>query len=73
MSILAAGLSFAAASDKKKVASVVAGCCAKSIAAGNVCAHPCCVAAAKDGMNCTKCKGSGPIVKAKKGKKKKAE
>ncbi len=57
ISILAAGLAFAA----DKTASKVAGCCAKAQKAGTTCTHECCVAAAKEGNNCTKCKGSGKI------------
>ncbi|MBI4622523.1 MAG: hypothetical protein HY736_04775 [Verrucomicrobia bacterium] len=49
-----------------KVESKVAGCCAKAAKADKKCEHECCVAAAKDGMNCTKCKGLGPIVKKEK-------
>ncbi len=30
-------------------------CCAKAVAAGSACAHPCCVAAAKEGKICEKC------------------
>jgi hypothetical protein len=59
ISISAAGFAFAA----DKVENKVAGCCAKAIADGKVCAHPCCVEAAKAGDNCTKCKGSGKIAK----------
>ena len=43
--------------------SKVAGCCAKAQSEGRTCDHACCVAAAKDGDNCTKCKGSGKIEK----------
>lgn len=59
-SLAFASFAFAAAG---KVENKTAGCCAKAEAAGNTCAHPCCVAAAKDGNNCTKCKGSGKIEK----------
>ena len=61
ISLSVAGYAFAAAGS---VESKVAGCCSKASADGKVCAHPCCVEAAKAGDNCTKCKGSGKIVKA---------
>ena len=57
ISIFAAGALFAA----DKVENKTAGCCAKAQGEGKTCAHPCCVEAAKDGNNCTKCKGSGKI------------
>ena len=33
------------------------GCCAKAKAKGEACAHPCCVAAEKEGKVCKKCNG----------------
>ncbi|MDP3073421.1 MAG: hypothetical protein Q8N18_24225 [Opitutaceae bacterium] len=62
LSFASAGLMFAA----EKVENKTAGCCVKAQADGKACAHPCCVEAAKAGDNCTKCKGSGKITKAKK-------
>lgn len=59
LSLATAGFVFAAATESK-----VAGCCKKAQDAGKACDHPCCVAAAKDGNNCEKCKGSGKIEKA---------
>jgi len=61
ISLSVAGYAFAAAGG---VESKVAGCCAKAASESKVCAHACCVEAAKAGDNCTKCKGSGKIVKA---------
>ena len=58
LSLFAAGLAFAAAAESK-----VAGCCAKAAKADKKCDHECCVSAAKNGMNCEKCKGSGPLAK----------
>lgn len=57
-SLLFAGFVFAA---EGKVENKTAGCCAKAQSAGKTCDHKCCVAAAKEGNNCTKCKGSGKI------------
>jgi hypothetical protein len=54
-SLFSASVMFAATESK------VAGCCAKAQSAGKTCEHACCVAAAKEGNNCTKCKGSGKI------------
>ena len=59
-SLFAASWSFAA---DTKTESKVANCCAKAQAAGKTCDHACCVEAAKNGMNCTKCGGSGHIEK----------
>ncbi len=64
-SLFAASLAFAAAVENK-----AAGCCAKAKAEGKTCTHPCCVEAAKNGDNCTKCKGSGKIEKNADAKKK---
>ena len=47
-----------------------AGCCEKAKKAGKTCEHQCCIDAAKDGKNCTKCKGSGDIKDNKKDEKK---
>ena len=60
--VLATGFSFAAGA---KVEAKVAGCCAKSTAKGETCAHPCCVESAKAGNNCTKCKGAGKMATKK--------
>ena len=57
--VFAAGVMFAA----DKTDSKVAGCCTKAQADGKTCTHACCVEAAKAGNNCTKCGGSGKIVK----------
>ena len=59
LSLASAGFVFAA----DTAASKTAACCAKAQGEGKACAHPCCVEAAKAGDNCTKCKGSGKIVK----------
>lgn len=64
-SLATAGYVFAA----DKVENKVAGCCAKAAGEGKVCAHACCVEAAKAGDNCTKCKGSGKIMKKSEAKK----
>ena len=64
-SLATAGYVFAA----DKVESKVAGCCAKAAGEGKVCAHACCVEAAKVGDNCMKCKGSGKIMKKSEAKK----
>ncbi len=65
LSLATAGFVFAA----DKVENKVAGCCAKAMADGKTCAHPCCVDAAKAGNNCEKCKGSGKIEKKVEAKK----
>jgi hypothetical protein len=60
--IFASALAFAGEAPASKAG----GCCTKATKEGRVCAHPCCVDAAKKGDNCTKCGGSGKIVKADK-------
>ena len=60
LTLLSTGLAFAG-DDKKE--SKAAGCCAKAEAKGEKCSHECCTAAAKDGNNCEKCKGSGKMEK----------
>ncbi len=65
LSLAGAGFVFAA----DKVENKTAGCCAKAMAEGKTCAHPCCVEAAKTGDNCTKCKGTGKITKKVEAKK----
>ena len=60
LSLASAGFVFAA---DKAVENKAAGCCVNAAKGGKACAHPCCVEAAKTGDNCTKCKGSGKIVK----------
>ena len=64
VAMLFAGAAFAAETESK-----VAGCCAKAQSAGKTCDHACCVEAAKEGNNCTKCKGSGKIEKKVEAKK----
>ena len=59
VSLLAGAALFAADAPVSKPA----GCCAKAEKDGKVCAHECCVEAAKAGNNCEKCKGSGKIEK----------
>jgi len=72
LSLLATGVSFAAAEEKPAApASKQAGCCTKAEKAGEKCTHPCCGEAAKDGNNCEKCKGSGKIEKKEEPKKEK--
>ena len=68
VSLFAGGALFAA-EEKKEAVSKQAGCCAKAEAKGEKCGHECCVAAAKDGNNCEKCKGSGKIEKKEEAKK----
>ena len=63
VSCFAGGALFAAEEKKEAPVSKQAGCCAKAEAAGKVCEHECCIAAAKAGNNCEKCKGSGKIEK----------
>lgn len=63
LSLFAAGLSFAQEAKKDAPASKQAGCCARAEKDSKACAHECCTAAAKDGNNCEKCKGSGKIEK----------
>ena len=63
VSLFALGAMFAADVKKDAPASKQAGCCAKAEAAGEKCAHSCCIEAAKAGNNCEKCKGSGKIEK----------
>jgi len=63
LSLLATSISFAGEEKKDAPASQPAGCCAKADAKGEKCGHECCAAAAKDGNNCEKCKGSGKIEK----------
>lgn len=60
---VAAFVASAVQAEEKKDAPVSkpANCCAKAEAKGEKCTHDCCVAAAKDGNNCTDCKGSGKI------------
>jgi len=48
LALVTAGL----AADKKYKEG---GCCAKAAKKGEKCAHPCCVAAEKDGKVCEKC------------------
>ncbi len=50
---IAATTPAAPAVDKSKFKS--GGCCDKAEKAGNPCAHPCCVKAAKDAKVCEKC------------------
>ncbi len=69
LSLLAAGVTFAADEKKDAPASKQAGCCAKAEAAGEKCTHACCIEAAKAGNNCEKCKGSGKIEKKEETKK----
>ena len=64
-SALAFGLAHAADAKKDAAASKVAGCCVKAAADSKACAHPCCVAAAKEQNNCTKCGGAGAIAAKK--------
>ena len=63
LALLSTGLAFAGDDKKESKESKAAGCCAKAEAKGEKCTHECCVAAAKDGNNCEKCKGSGKIEK----------
>ncbi len=69
LSLFTAGVTFASDAAKDAPAAKPAGCCAKKEAAGEKCAHECCTAAAKDGNNCEKCKGSGKIEKKEEAKK----
>ena len=69
LSLLTAGFTYAAGDNKEAPASKTAGCCAKAEAKGEKCGHECCAAAAKDGNNCEKCKGSGKIEKKEEAKK----
>ena len=70
LSLLAAGVSFAATEEKPAApVSKQPGCCAKAEAAGEKCTHACCIEAAKAGNNCEKCKGSGKIEKKEETKK----
>ena len=64
-SALAFSLAHAADAKKDAAASKVAGCCVKAAADSKACAHPCCVAAAKEKNNCTKCGGAGAIAAKK--------
>jgi len=56
-SLLTAGVAFGASEPAKEAKA--AACCAKAVKDGKTCTHECCIAAAKAGMNCEKCGGSG--------------
>jgi hypothetical protein len=61
-SLFIVSLAFSAEPKKDAApANKVAGCCAKAKTAGKACDHGCCVTAAKEGNNCTKCGGAGKV------------
>jgi hypothetical protein len=67
--VFVAGAVFAAETKKEAApASKVAACCDTAAKDGKVCAHGCCVEAAKAGNNCTRCGGAGAIATAEKKK-----